>query len=366
MIHIDDLLRMLVESEASDLHLRVGEPPIMRVHGLLRRVQGMPVLTDRDMYDTLYLMLNEDRRTRFEQNMELDMSYAVPGLARFRVNLFRQQGHVGAVMRVIPFVIKTIDELMIPPIVKDLCMLPRGLILVTGPTGSGKSTTLAGMVHHINERRPKAIITIEDPIEYLHSDRMASINQREIGVDTHSFGAALKHVMRQNPDIILVGEMRDLETIHLAITAAETGHLVFATLHTTDAPQTIDRIIDVFEPEQQQQIRTQLAVTLQAVVSQTLLPRADVTGRIAAFEVMVCTPAIRTLIREGKTYQMYTDIQTGSQYGMQTLDSHLLQLALQRFVLFEDAQAKATNPYEFETRYKRALERRATAEQVPA
>lgn len=357
---------MLVESEASDLHLRVGEPPIMRVHGLLRRVQGMPVLTDRDMYDTLYLMLNEDRRTRFEQNMELDMSYAVPGLARFRVNLFRQQGHVGAVMRVIPFVIKTIDELMIPPIVKDLCMLPRGLILVTGPTGSGKSTTLAGMVHHINERRPKAIITIEDPIEYLHSDRMASINQREIGVDTHSFGAALKHVMRQNPDIILVGEMRDLETIHLAITAAETGHLVFATLHTTDAPQTIDRIIDVFEPEQQQQIRTQLAVTLQAVVSQTLLPRADVTGRIAAFEVMVCTPAIRTLIREGKTYQMYTDIQTGSQYGMQTLDSHLLQLALQRFVLFEDAQAKATNPYEFETRYKRALERRATAEQVPA
>jgi twitching motility protein PilT len=241
-------------------------------------------------------------------------------------------------------------------------MLPRGLILVTGPTGSGKSTTLAGMVHHINERRPRAIVTIEDPIEYLHADRMASINQREIGVDTHSFGAALKHVMRQNPDIILVGEMRDLETIHLAITAAETGHLVFATLHTTDAPQTIDRIIDVFEPEQQQQIRTQLAVTLQAVVSQTLLPRADVTGRVAAFEIMVCTPAIRTLIREGKTYQMYTDIQTGSQYGMQTLDSHLLQLAVQGLVLFEDAQAKATNPYEFETRYKRALERRAGAD----
>jgi twitching motility protein PilT len=334
----------------------------MRVHGLLRRVQGMAPLTDRDMYDTLYVILNEDRRTRFEQNMELDMSYAVPGLARFRVNLFRQQGHIGAVMRVIPFVIKTIDELLIPPVVKDLCMLPRGLILVTGPTGSGKSTTLAGMVHHINERRPRAIVTIEDPIEYLHADRMASINQREIGVDTHSFGAALKHVMRQNPDIILVGEMRDLETIHLAITAAETGHLVFATLHTTDAPQTIDRIIDVFEPEQQQQIRTQLAVTLQAVVSQTLLPRADVTGRVAAFEIMVCTPAIRTLIREGKTYQMYTDIQTGSQYGMQTLDSHLLQLAVQGLVLFEDAQAKATNPYEFETRYKRALERRAGAD----
>jgi len=362
MIHIDDLLHMLVESEASDLHLRVGEPPVMRIHGLLRRVPDMPVLTDRDMYDMLYVTLNEDRRSRFEQNMELDMSYAVPGLARFRVNLFRQQGHIGAVMRVIPYVIKTIDELMIPPVVKDLCLLPRGLILVTGPTGSGKSTTLAAMVHHINERRPKAIITIEDPIEYLHTDKMASINQREIGVDTHSFAAALKHVMRQNPDIILVGEMRDLETIHLAITAAETGHLVFATLHTTDAPQTIDRIVDVFEPERQQQIRTQLAVTLQAVISQTLLPRADITGRIAAFEIMVCTPAIRTQIRENKTYQMYTDIQTGSQFGMQTLDSHLLQLALRGHVLFEDAQAKSTNPYEFETRYKKALERRSSAE----
>jgi twitching motility protein PilT len=213
------------------------------------------------------------------------------------------------------------------------------------------------MVNHINQRRPRAIITIEDPIEYLHNDIVSSINQREIGVDTHSFAAALKHVMRQNPDIILVGEMRDLETIHLAITAAETGHLVFATLHTTDAPQTIDRIIDVFEPEQQQQIRTQLAVTLQAVISQTLLPRADASGRVAAFEVMVCTPAIRTLIREGKTYQMYTDIQTGSQFGMQTLDSHLLQLATRSLVAFEDAQAKSSNPYEFETRYRRALER---------
>ncbi len=362
MVHIDDLLRMLVESDASDLHLRVGEPPVMRIHGLLRRVPQMPALTDRDMYDTLYMILNEDRRSRFEQNMELDMSYAVPGLARFRVNLFRQQGHIGAVMRVIPFVIKTIDELMIPPVVKDLCLLPRGLILVTGPTGSGKSTTLAAMVHHINERKPKSIITIEDPIEYLHKDRMASINQREIGVDTHSFAAALKHVMRQNPDIILVGEMRDLETIHLAITAAETGHLVFATLHTTDAPQTIDRIVDVFEPERQQQIRTQLAVTLQAVVSQTLLPRADMNGRIAAFEIMVCTPAIRTLIRENKTHQMYTDIQTGSQFGMQTLDSHLLQHAIKGHVLFEDAQSKSSNPFEFEARYKKALERRQTAE----
>ncbi len=357
MLHIDDLLRMLVESEASDLHLRVGEPPVMRIHGELKRVPGMPPLTDRDMYDLLYVMMTEDRKVRFEQNMELDMSYAVPGLSRFRVNIFRQQGHIGAVMRVIPFKIRTIDDLMLPPVVKDLCLLPRGLILVTGPTGSGKSTSLAAMIHHINSLRPKHIITIEDPIEYLHSDIVAAINQREIGVDTHSFQAALKHVMRQNPDIILVGEMRDLETISLAITAAETGHLVFGTLHTTDAPQTVDRIIDVFEPDAQQQIRMQLSVTLRAVISQTLLPRADGAGRVAAFEVMVATPAIGTLIREGKTYQMYTDIQTGSQHGMQTLDTHLLKLTSQGLITMEDALGKTSNPSDFEQRYKRLIER---------
>jgi len=357
MLHIDDLLRMLVEHDASDLHLRVGEPPVMRIHGDLKRVEGFAPLTDRDMYDLIFPVMNEDRRVRFEQNMELDMSYQVPGLSRFRVNIFRQQGHIGAVMRVIPFNVRTIDELMIPPVVKDLCMLPRGLILVTGPTGSGKSTTLAAMVNHINENKPKNIITIEDPIEYMHRDKLSSINQREIGVDTHSFAAALKHVMRQNPDIILVGEMRDLETIQLAITAAETGHLVFATLHTTDAPQTVDRIIDVFEPEKQQQIRMQLSVTIQAVISQTLLMRADGKDRVAAFEIMVATPSIRTLIREGKTYQMYTDIQTGGVYGMQTLDSHLLKLTLSGLVDFEHAQAKASNPAEFEVRYRRALER---------
>jgi len=358
MLHIDELLHMLVQKEASDLHLRVGEPPIMRIHGDLLRLEGLPRLTDRDMHDLLYPTMNEERRIRFDQNMELDMSYQVPGLSRFRVNIFRQQGHIGAVMRVIPFNVRTIDELMIPPVVKDLCLRPRGLILVTGPTGSGKSTTLAAMVDHINELKPKHIITIEDPIEYMHRDKMACINQREIGVDTHSFAAALKHVMRQNPDIILVGEMRDLETISLAITAAETGHLVFATLHTTDAPQTIDRIIDVFEPEQQQQIRMQLSVTIQAVISQTLLPRKDGAGRVAAFEIMTGTPAVRALIREGKTYQLYTDIQTGGMYGMQTLDSHLLKLVHMGYVEFEHAQAKSSNPGEFEARYRRALERR--------
>ena len=348
---------MLVQQEASDLHLRVGEPPVFRIHGELRRLTNFEPLTDREMYDLLSVVMNEERRVRFEQNMELDMSYQVPGLSRFRVNIFRQQGHIGAVMRVIPFNVRTIDELMLPAIVKELCMRPRGLILVTGPTGSGKSTTLAAMVDHINENRPKHIMTIEDPIEYMHRDKQSSINQREIGVDTHTFAAALKHVMRQNPDVILVGEMRDLETIQLAITAAETGHLVFATLHTTDAPQTVDRIIDVFEPDQQQQIRMQLSVTLQAVISQTLLMRKDSGGRVAAFEVMIATSAIRTLIREGKTYQMYTDIQTGGHLGMQTLDSHLLKLVARGLVEFEQAQAKSSNPNEFEIRFKRMLER---------
>jgi twitching motility protein PilT len=305
------------------------------------------------MYDLVQPVMNAERLTRFERSLELDMSYAVPGLSRFRVNVFRQQGHVGAVMRVIPFKIRTIDELGLPQVSKEISMLPRGLVLVTGPTGSGKSTSLAAMIDWINERKQCNIMTIEDPIEYVHDDKMAAINQREVGVDTHSFANALKHVMRQNPDVILVGEMRDLETIKLAITAAETGHLVFATLHTTDAPLTIDRIIDVFEPDAQAQIRLQLSVVLQAVVSQTLLMRKDASGRTAAFEVMICTPAIRTLIREGKTYQIYTDIQTGHQYGMQTLDSSLLDLVRRDLVEYDDAIAKSSNPQEFHQRARR-------------
>jgi twitching motility protein PilT len=352
MIHIDDLLRRLVECEASDLHLRVGEPPVMRIHGELTRL-NMPLLTDRDMYDLVHPMLNPERQMRFEQTMELDMSYQVPGLSRFRVNIFRQQGHIGAVMRVIPFRIRTIDELGMPQVCKEIAMKPRGLVLVTGPTGSGKSTSLAAMIDLINESKQGHIITIEDPIEYQHSDKKCAINQREVGVDTHSFLAALKHVMRQNPDVILVGEMRDLETIKLAITAAETGHLVFATLHTTDAPQTIDRIIDVFEPEAQQQIRMQLSVVLQAVFSQQLLVRKDGQGRVAAFELMVCTPAIRTLIRTGKTYQIYMDLQTGQEFGMQTLDASLLDLVQRGLVDYEDALAKTSNPGEFQERAER-------------
>lgn len=351
-LHINDLLRMLVEKDASDLHLRVGEPPVMRIHGELVRT-NLPVLRPEDTQALVYSILNEERRAHFERFMELDMSYAIPGLARFRVNIFRQRGHVGAVMRVIPLRIKTIDELGLPPVVKELVMRPRGLFLVTGPTGSGKSTSLAAMIDYINTHRRCHIITIEDPIEFVHQDKLAAIEQREVGQDTHSFNDALKHVMRQNPDVILVGEMRDLETIALAITAAETGHLVFATLHTTDAPQTVDRIIDVFPPEQQQQIRMQLSVTLLAVISQTLLPRANEPGRIAAFEVMVATPAIRALIREGKTHQIYTDILTGAEYGMQSLDACLLDLLRRRLITYEDALAKSSNPKDFEQRAQR-------------
>lgn len=343
---------MLVDREGSDLHLRVGEPPVLRIHGDLIRTD-LPVLKPEDIEQLIFGILNEERKQRFREFLELDLSHEIRGLSRFRVNVFRQRGHIGAVLRAIPIKIKTIDDLMLPPVIKDICIRPRGLVLVTGPTGSGKSTSLAAMVDHINRYRRCHILTIEDPIEFLHMDKLSEINQREIGMDTHSFAAALKHCMRQNPDVILVGEMRDLETISLAITAAETGHLVFATLHTTDAPQTIDRVIDVFPPEQQEQIRTQLSVTLLAIISQTLLPRMDMPGRVAAFEIMVVTSAIRSLIREGKTHQIYTDIQTGAEHGMQSLDMCLINLVKRRLVNYENALSKSSNPREFQQRAAR-------------
>src|SRR6185312_6261806 len=262
---------------------------------------------------------------RFEQELELDMSYSLPGRARFRVNVYMQRDAVGAVFRVIPFEIKGLDELGLPPVCADLARFPRGFVVVTGPTGSGKSTTLAGMVDVVNTERAGHIMTVEDPIEFLHKHKTCVVNQREIGADTHSFASALKHVLRQDPDVILVGEMRDLETISTAITAAETGHLVFATLHTQDAPQTIDRIIDVFPPHQQQQVRVQLATTLQGVVTQQLIQTTDGQGRVVACEVMVATPAIRNLIREGKVHQIYSAMQAGGRYGMQTMDMALAQ-----------------------------------------
>ncbi|MEW6684762.1 MAG: type IV pilus twitching motility protein PilT [Candidatus Edwardsbacteria bacterium] len=350
--NLDELLRNLVSLEGSDLHLKVSEPPVFRIHGQLVRT-NLPPLTSQDTKDLMYGIMNQERRERYERTHQLDMSYSIPGVSRFRVNVFRQRGNVGAVLRVIPLHVKTIDEWGLPQILKAISILPRGFVLVTGPTGSGKSTTLAAMIENINENKSCHIMTVEDPIEFLHRDRKASINQREIGVDTHSYAAALKHVMRQNPDVILVGEMRDLETMALAITAAETGHLVFSTVHTTDAAQTVDRIVDVFPPDQQQQVRLQLSATLQAVISQTLIPRADGTGRVAAFEILICTPAVRTIVREGKTPQLYSVIQSGSKFGMQTLDSCLKDLYQSGLITFEDALAKSSNPHLLEQQLKR-------------
>jgi twitching motility protein PilT len=346
---IDGFLRELVERDASDLHLKAGAPYVMRVRGTLVRSTAPP-LTEAEHHDMLFALLNEERRERLENFKEVDLSYFVEGVARFRVNMFWQREKLGAVFRVIPYKIRTIDDLGMPQVCKHLALLPRGLILVTGPTGSGKSTSLAAMIDHINTSTRRHVMTIEDPIEYVHEDKTSIINQRELGTDTHAFAAALKHVMRQNPDVILVGEMRDLETIQLAITAAETGHLVLSTLHTVDAAQTIDRIVDVFPPDQQAQIRTQLSVTLQGVVSQSLLPLKREEGRVAAFEVMVATPSIRTMIRDGKTHQVYHDIQTGADIGMRTLDGSLIKLLQEGQIDYEQALAKCSNTQDFRRR----------------
>ena len=318
-----ELLGKLLEANGSDLHLTAGTPPTVRVHGELERLEEYPALTPRALQGMIYAILPQKMRERFEQELELDMSYSLPGRARFRVNVYMQRDAVGAVFRVIPFEIKGLDDLGLPPVAADLARFPRGFVVVTGPTGSGKSTTLAAMVDVVNRERAGHIMTVEDPIEFLHKHKACVVNQREIGADTHSFAAALKHVLRQDPDVILVGEMRDLETISTAITAAETGHLVFATLHTQDAPQTIDRIIDVFPPHQQQQMRVQLSTTLQGVITQQLVPTVDGKGRVVAAEVMIATPGIRNLIREGKVHQIYSAMQAGGRYGMQTMDMSL-------------------------------------------
>ena len=322
-VPIPELLGKLLEAQGSDLHLTAGTPPTVRVHGELERLEEYPPLTPRALQGMIYAILPQKMRERFEQELELDMSYSLPGRARFRVNVYMQRDAVGAVFRVIPFEIKGLDDLGLPPVAADLARFPRGFVVVTGPTGSGKSTTLAAMVDVVNRERAGHIMTVEDPIEFLHKHKSCVVNQREIGADTHSFAAALKHVLRQDPDVILVGEMRDLETISTAITAAETGHLVFATLHTQDAPQTIDRIIDVFPPHQQQQTRVQLSTTLQGVITQQLVPTVDGKGRVVAAEVMVATPGIRNLIREGKVHQIYSAMQAGGRYGMQTMDMSL-------------------------------------------
>ena len=338
-IPVPELLTALLEIGGSDLHLTAGTPPVVRVNGELERLDKYPSLTPRSLQGMIYAILPQKLRERFEQELELDMSYSLPGQARFRVNVYQQRDALGAAFRLIPFEIKKLDQLGLPGVVADLARFPRGFVVVTGPTGSGKSTTLAGMVDVVNEERAGHIMTVEDPIEFLHKHKRCVVNQREVGADTHGFGQALKHVLRQDPDVILVGEMRDLETISTAITAAETGHLVFATLHTQDAPQTIDRIIDVFPPHQQQQVRVQLATTLQGVVTQQLLQTADGKGRVAACEVLVTTPAIRNLIREGKVHQIYSAMQAGGRFGMQTMDmsiaSHVKAGRINQQVAFE-------------------------------
>jgi len=343
---LDDLLNRMPDVNASDLHLRIGEPPVFRIHGKLTRLTEYPVLAPGDTQELMFPIMGEERQERWREFMEVDLAYELEGLARFRVNVFKQMGHLGAVLRMIPIVIQTIDELGLPEVLKRIAVQPRGLVLVTGPTGSGKSTTLAAMVDEVNTTARKHIVTIEDPIEFVHQDKRCVVNQREVGQDTVSFAEALKRVVRQAPDIILVGEMRDLETIGLAITAAETGHLVFATLHTTDAMQTVDRAIDVFPPQQQQQIRMQLAVALQAVICQALLPRVG-GGRVPAFEIMLGTHGIRAAIREGKTHMLYNMIQAGADDGMIVLDQHLVGLVQEGVVEFEDALSRSSYPKEF-------------------
>jgi twitching motility protein PilT len=345
-VPVPELLEIVLERRASDLHLTAGAPPTIRLHGDLIRLVDYPILSPRALQGMIYAILPQKMRERLEGELELDMSYALPGKARFRVNVYYQRDSLGAAFRLIPYEIKSLDTLGLPSVVADLARSPRGFVVVTGPTGSGKSTSLAGMVDIVNRERSAHIMTVEDPIEFLHKHQQCIVNQREVGADTHSFAQALKHVLRQDPDVILVGEMRDLETISTAITAAETGHLVFATLHTQDAPQTIDRIIDVFPPHQQQQVRVQLATTLQGVVTQQLLQAVDGRSRAVACEVLICTPAVRNLIREGKVHQIYSIMQAGGRFGMQTMDQALANLVKEGKIAQQLAYDRAHDPEE--------------------
>jgi twitching motility protein PilT len=341
---IDELLAVMVEQSASDLHLAAGSPPVIRVNGRLQRVPEYAKLTPDDTRTLVYRICSTEQQKFLETRRQLDFSYSIPGLARFRVNAYFQRTSIGAAFRLIPQEIKSLDQLGIPPRLYELADKPRGLILVTGPTGSGKSTTLASMIDRINQTRHEHILTIEDPIEFLHWHRSCIVNQREIGPDATSFADALRSALRQDPDVILVGEMRDLETIGTALTAAETGHLVFATLHTQSAPQTIDRIIDVFPAEQQDQVRVQLAGTLQGIVTQNLVPTADGAGRTAALEILMPDDAVRNLIRQAKVEQIYSVMQTSSSRGMQTMEQSLADLALRRVITGDIAFSRSTRP----------------------
>ncbi|MEW6612325.1 type IV pilus twitching motility protein PilT [Thermithiobacillus tepidarius DSM 3134] len=339
---ITELLTFAVKNKASDTHLSAGLPPMVRINGEIKRLNVEP-LDAKAVHAMIYDIMGDKQRKVFEENLEIDFSIDLGGVARFRVNAFNQDRGPAAAFRTIPSEVLSLEDLNAPPIFKQIIDVPRGLILVTGPTGSGKSTTLAAMINHVNENRHEHILTIEDPIEFVHQSKKCLINQREVGPQTHSFANALRSALREDPDIILVGEMRDLETIRLALTAAETGHLVFGTLHTSSAPKTIDRIIDVFPAAEKDMVRAMLSESLRAVISQTLLKTADGQGRVAAHEIMIGTPAIRNLIREAKVAQMVSVIQTGQSVGMQTLDQNLLDLVKARRVRAEDAMRKAQN-----------------------
>jgi twitching motility protein PilT len=345
-LDFSEILLAVVKQKASDLHLTAGAPPMLRQRGSLVPIEGLPNLTPTDTREIVYAILNSTQRQKLETDWQLDFAYSVPGVGRYRVNAYFQRGTIGAAFRLIPTETVPIEKLGMPPVIREFSKKPRGIVLVTGPTGSGKSTTLASIINEINETRDEHIMTIEDPIEFLHQHKRCIVNQRELGADAPSFALALKAALRQDPDVILVGEMRDMETIGTALTAAETGHLVFATLHTQDAPQTVDRIIDVFPPAQQGQVRAQLAIGLQGIVTQTLIPTADGLGRCVAAEVLIPTPGVRNLIREGKTHQIYSLIQTGGQHGMQTMDASLAGLVRAQKITMAAAESRSSQPAE--------------------
>jgi len=348
MLSLYDLLKIMVERGASDLHITTGSPPRLRIHGKLVPMEDQPALTPADTKALCYSILTDRQKHKFEEQSELDLSFGIKGLSRFRANIFMQRGAVAGAFRAVPFHIRSFEELGLPDIVKELARKPRGLVLVTGPTGCGKTTTLTTILDFINSEREEHIITIEDPVEYLHSHKKCLVNQREVNSDTASFKDALKYVLRQDPDVVLIGEMRDLETIQAALTVSETGHLTFATLHTNTAAQTINRIIDVFPPHQQEQIRVQLSFVLEGIISQQLLPKKSGDGRVLALEILIPTPAIRNLIREDKVHQIYSMMQTGQErMGMQTMNQSLYELYTKGLISYEVALSKSPLPDEF-------------------